>query len=344
MLLAALLPALLAPAFAGTTLRNDTSTDDSFSPDNSQVAWLAYPECAISVLKADAADLPLEIDTVQFLLGSNTGDQDGENTLAEVGIQVTNGEGTPSLSTPFAWGPQEIAATVTSSAFNTVTLHDVDAGTDNVTMTDVALIVWVCAPDDTSGYVWPYSSANNTSGLFIHNDSPDEGNWLDLSTGVQTLASAGAHGSWVIRASSGGGDSDADTDSDSDSDADSDADTDTASGDISVYEITPASTDVGMPVNFVALGSGFVDGAEVTIGGLAASNVVVQDDGTVSGKTPSALTAGVHDLVVRNVDGSSATLSGAFTVTGGCGCTTSSGIPMAWLLPLGLGLVLLRRR
>ena len=99
-----------------------------------------------------------------------------------------------------------------------------------------------------------------------------------------------------------------------------------------------------MPVNFVALGSGFEDGASVTIGGLDASNVVVQDDGTVSGKTPSALTAGTHDLVVRNVDGSSATLSDAFTVTGGCGCSAVGDVPLAWLAPLGIGLVLARRR
>lgn len=342
MLLATLLPALLMPALAGTTLRNDTSTDDTFTPDNSQVAWLAYPECAISVLKADAADLPLEIDTIQFLLGSSFGDQDGANTLAEIGIQVTDGEGEPSPSTPYEWGPEEVTVTVSSSSFNALTLEDTESGFSNVTMNDVGLVVWICPPDPSGGDEWPYSSGTNTSGLFIHNDSPDTGNWLQLGTGVQSLASAGAHGSWVIRATSG--EADADTDSDSDSDADADADTDTALDDVSVYEITPAATDVGVPVNFVALGSGFVEGAEVTIGGLGASNVVVQDDGTVSGKSPSALTAGTHDLVVRNVDGSSATLSQAFTVSGKCGCATGGGVPMAWLMPLGLALVLARRR
>lgn len=340
-MLLALVSAFVAPALA-TTLRNDTATDDTFSSDNSEVAWLAYPECAISVLKASSADLPLTIDTIEFLLGSTHGDQDGDSTLAEIGIQVTSG-GMPSNSDPYAWGPEEISVTVSTSSFNSLTLADPDAGFDNVTMTDIGLAVWICPPDDSSGDQWPYSSANNTSGLFIHSASPDEGNYIQLSTGIDPLSDY-TSGSWVIRALGNEGDSDTDSDTDADSDTDSDADSDTAQGDVSVYEITPAVTDLGVPVNFVALGSGFEDGASVTIGGLDASNVVVQDDGTVSGKTPSALTAGTHDLVVRNVDGSSATLSGAFTVNGGCGCSTVGEVPLAWLAPLGIGLVLARRR
>jgi MYXO-CTERM domain-containing protein len=342
-----LIYALLAapPAFAGSVeLRNDTCTDDVFSTDNSQVAWLAFPECAITVLHADASQLPLTVDSVYFLLGSSTGDQDGTGTLAEVGIQVTEEGATPSPGDPYEWGPEGVSVTVSSTEFMGVTLKDSYLGTDNVTMDKGQLVVWICAPDPYTGYEWPHDSSRSTSGLFIHNDSPDAGAYIDLGDSVQTLASVGAHGAWVIRATALGEGGDADTDTDSDSDTDSDTDADT--GDLSLYAITPASTSEGTPVDFVLLGSGFVQGADVTIGGLSASDVTVQDSGTISGRSPSALPAGTHDVDVRNLDGTSASLTAAFTVDGkgGCGCTTGAGADAGWIVWVAPLAFALRRR
>ena len=95
-------------------------------------------------------------------------------------------------------------------------------------------------------------------------------------------------------------------------------------------------------------GQGFVTGAAATIGGLALTEATVENEGIVSGKTPTALPAGVHDVQVVNPDGDSAALSGAFTVEGveksGCGCGPQPlGVAMTWALP-ALALFVRRRR
>jgi hypothetical protein len=313
-------------------LRNDTNTDDTYDSSD-QVAWLAYPECAISVLQADAGDLPLAIDTVYVYLGSNTGNQDGEDTVVDISLQLLD-DGEDPAPGPMDWGPESFYVTVNSQYISDLYLVDTKNGLSALDYTSGKVAVWVCTPDPDVAE-WPHTSDRDTSGIIIDTESPSSGSWLYLSSGMVELSNY-ISGSWIIRASSGEGDADTDADTDSDTDADSDTDTDTdADGDLVVNSITPATTSVGAPVDVAILGSGFEDGATVAIGGLIASNVTLSGDGAISATTPSALPEGVHDVVVTNPGGAADTLEGAFTVTGGCGCDTGMAGVSGWMVALG---------
>ena len=115
-----LLPLLLlsSPASAEeVVLRNDTAFDDTFGADDN-VAWLEFPECAISVLTPDPQDLPLTIDAIQFFFGSSLGNQDGRDTLVQLGIQKLGAAETPTGPGNWAWGEEAFTATVSSSYLN----------------------------------------------------------------------------------------------------------------------------------------------------------------------------------------------------------------------------------
>lgn len=141
---------------------------------------------------------------------------------------------------------------------------------------------------------------------------------------------------------------------DTEGDADTDADSDTDTGPIELYAISPASAPEGEAVNVVLSGAGFVTGAAAHIGGVSLTGTEVQADGTVSGRTPTSLPAGEHDVEVVNPDGTSAYIASAFTVEGEeekeaglCGCAASpiTGFGGALLGLLALvPLALVRRR
>ncbi len=128
----------------------------------------------------------------------------------------------------------------------------------------------------------------------------------------------------------------------------------------------------GTPV--VVTGTNFVSGSQLTIGGAAATSVIVASDTSISAATPAG-PAGTADIVVTNPDGQTATLPAAFTyvstsgaetggstgsavtpVTGtttksksGCSCDTSSEAStgdLLWLSLLATGFVFhaVRRR
>jgi len=75
---------------------------------------------------------------------------------------------------------------------------------------------------------------------------------------------------------------------------------------------TSVTTAGGTPVTVT--GTGFLAGATLTIGGTAATNVVVSNSTTITATTP-ALAAGAADVVVTNTDNQNATLSQGFTYT-----------------------------
>jgi len=83
--------------------------------------------------------------------------------------------------------------------------------------------------------------------------------------------------------------------------------------------VTPStgSTAGGTPITIS--GSGFKSGATVTIGDVAAANVVVVDSSTITATTPLGPIDGTvstpRSVTVRNPDGQSATRSGTFTYT-----------------------------
>ncbi len=339
---------LAAHAFAADImLRNDTNLTDEYDKRD-QVAWLSFPECAISVLTGDAADLPIDIGTVFVYLGTNTGNDDGVATFSEVGIQRLDEGSAPTIG-GMDWGPEVFSMTVSSTTINALDLVDSTNGWSALPYTTGSVAVWVCPPDPTTGESWPFNGAADQSGIIIDNDSPNTGSYLFDGEKIVPL-SVHADGAWVIRASvedADIGDADTDTDTDSDTDADSDTDTDTDTDtNLSVSSVTPADTVVGEAVSIAILGTGFEAGLQLYVGGLAASGVSLSGDTAIAATSPSALPAGVHDVMVTNADGGSSTLAGAFTVTeeaGACGCAAATAAASAWGLLAAAGLVARRR-
>lgn len=325
-------------AFAGdVVLRNDVS--DSYDSED-QLAWLDFPECAVSVLKADASDLPLEIGYVDFMLASNTGNQDGETTLAEVGIQLL-ADGAEPTNAPMDWGPEAFTVTVSSTGINHLSLVDEASGWTALPYTSGQIAVWICPPDPTTGDAWPRVNDRDESGIVIDTSASPNGSYIYMNNKMTELGDF-IDGAWVIHAGSGqGGGTDTGTDTGDTGDADTDvndtSDTDTSEdtgeneGILSVQSVTPSSGALGESVSIAVLGQGFETGAQVYIGGLAASGVALSGSTALSATTPSALPEGTHDVMVTNPGGDSSTLSGAFTVeAAGCGCDSGAAVAGAW--------------
>jgi hypothetical protein len=81
-----------------------------------------------------------------------------------------------------------------------------------------------------------------------------------------------------------------------------------------IYASTPRS---GPPAGGVVVdmtGTHFVNGATVTFGGVAGTNVVVTNDTTMSATAPALAAATVNDITVTNTDGTAGTLKKAWIV------------------------------
>ena len=81
---------------------------------------------------------------------------------------------------------------------------------------------------------------------------------------------------------------------------------------VTVTSILPASGPITGRTVIAITGENFVDGATVTIGGKAATDVVVVSSTQITAKTPAG-SAGVVDVVVTNLASQSDTLSAGFT-------------------------------
>ena len=73
-------------------------------------------------------------------------------------------------------------------------------------------------------------------------------------------------------------------------------------------------------------GSSFPSNATVTIGGVAATNVSVQDGSTVSCSTPRSTVVGPVDVIVTNPSGGTGTLTGGYVYTNGAAVAVVSSI------------------
>lgn len=179
----------------------------------------------------------------------------------------------------------------------------------------------------------------------------------DIGTGSAEWwnnSEVGLNGDWVMRLCIEGsdvagdacpdieGDADADSDADSDTDSDTDADTDVDdTGGFAILAITPSFAAEGESLDVVITGSGFDYDAEARIGGIALIGQERLGGETITGRSPSSLPAGLHDVEVIRGDGSSDVLLEGFEVTGGCGC--GGGFGATWALALLAPLVLRRR-
>ena len=85
-----------------------------------------------------------------------------------------------------------------------------------------------------------------------------------------------------------------------------------------VISISPANGDVAGGTIVTIAGGGFVNGATVTIGGIAATGVTWVSATSITATAP-ANTVGAKDVVVTNPYGQSGTLTGGFSYNGGGG-------------------------
>ena len=86
--------------------------------------------------------------------------------------------------------------------------------------------------------------------------------------------------------------------------------------------ISPTSGTTGGGTALTITGTGFLAGATVSLGGTAATNVVVVSSTSINATTPAHATGAVN-VVVTNSDGHSGTLMNGYTYTGVSGGSIS---------------------
>ena len=328
----------LSPAQAGSRwLSNDGYVDGA--KVGFQGGFVAG-ECWGSVFVPDAGDYPFQVDTVRMMVGGSSSQE-----LFTVEFYNFNGE---------AWnvggylGAESAYITGSDSAWNDLTVSDLKLGLPEVTSGNVGVAVCL---EKHGGYP---AIGRDTDGMdhggrnYIYADAGGGANWYQSQL-------FGLTGDWIMRlcisgdtvsdegCSDGGGDGGASDGGAGDGGGDGGTD---GGGELAISSITPTTVAEGEAVDVVVLGEGFRDSAEARIGGIALVGNDVVSDTTISGRTPTTLPVGVHDVEV--VDGDdSVVLAGAFEVTGGgCGCASSSagGRGLAWLGLLVAPLLAWRRR
>lgn len=333
--LAMTLPLLTPPAEAGSRwLQNDQFTGEGSAYI---VLQLAPDECVASLFETGASGTPFVFEKVQVLMLSEN-DASRSATFV-VGFWSMDSQ---SFSSADLLGEEAAEFTSSSSAYNEVTVADLELDLPELNSSNVA--VALCNVEHTGDpAVASDGGASANTAEAKTNWIYTGGNWLDTKT-------VGATSNFIIRAcisgddvpdegcGSGEGDADADSDVDSDTDSDSDADSDLA-----LLTVTPATAVEGEAVSVVLLGQGFTDDAEARIGGIPLTGQALVNGETLTGRTPTTLPAGTHDVEVVQ-GGESAILIGAFTVEGGKLCATRSGSGSAVAAGLALVLGLLSRR
>ncbi|MGC6510919.1 MAG: IPT/TIG domain-containing protein [Myxococcota bacterium] len=323
-------------------LRNDNGSDTFAFPD--WVAWLEFPECAISVLTPDPSDYPLDIQSIRFFLASSFGNQDGTQVLATLGIQILQPGTPPSAYGNWDWGPESFSATISSQAINELSLSDPANGLFPLQLTSGEIAVWICPPDPSSGYDWPQASLIDSSGIVIQSSAPSAGSYLYDNNVVTTLQSNGATGSWIIRAvgetlsvpepssepatepssepatepsTEPASEPSSEPATEPSTEPASEPSDDTAEEPMDLFELYSITPDVaveGIHEAFTVTGDGFEEGLQISFGGMLASEVELAGNTAATGISPSALPVGTHDVTVIGPDGQQSTLSGGFTV------------------------------
>ncbi len=80
----------------------------------------------------------------------------------------------------------------------------------------------------------------------------------------------------------------------------------------SIESAMPSSGSINGGTPFMVKGEGFYSGAVVTVGGVLCNTIIVLDSNTITAVTP-AHALGATDVVVKNMDGQTSTLTGGFS-------------------------------
>lgn len=323
-----LLLAFFLPASAGERW---LQVDDFESGDQVGVQQgFVEGECWAVIYKPEPDEYPFDLSTVRALVGGDSSQQ-----IFDVSFYSLSGT---DMNSKTLLGVEGAAVTGSNENFNDLTVADLELEMPQVESGNVAVAMCLTAHSGVPAI------ARDTDGTIEKSL-----NWI-YADGIGWAKSAdfGVSGDWIMRLCISGDnvadqgcseEGDADTDVDSDTDTDSDSDTDS---DLALLTITPAEGAEGESVNVVLLGTGFDDTAEARIGGLPLTGQVVLNGETITGRSSSALPAGVHDVEVVQ-DGESAYLPLAFEVTGGK-CATAPGSAGLGLALVGLAALWRRRR
>lgn len=315
--------------------------NDGFD-DNSEVGFqggFIAGECWGAIYTPDSSDYPFSVDSVIMLVGGSSSQQlFSVNFFNPTSMNMTG-------ATPL--GGEGVAISGNDSNWNQVTVSELEIGTIEI---DSGLLGVSICHEKHDGYP---SISRDTDGL-----SNPNANWIYADgLGWYTSQTFGLTGDWIMRvciesdaisgdecdASSGGGGGDTNNGGGGDTNNGGGGGDTGEAGLFVLDSITPSEVVVGEAVDVVLLGSGFASGAEARIGGIPLVGQETVNAETISGRTPTTLPAGVHDVEVVLDDGSTDVLAGAFTVTDGKGgCSHARGTH--WLWVMGLPLLLLRRR
>lgn len=327
--LAAMLPLLTPPAEAGSRwLQNDVFTGEGSVGAGS---IFGDGDCAAALFEPDVEDYPFSFEKILVFAYSET----GASATVAAGFYQVEGYKMPGTRL----GEEGLQLTGSKSSFNEVAVADFELELPEIEEQNVA--VAICFTEDVGDTNVVYDSDTKSN---------DKLNWLYTGGAWVDASIYPGLNNWIIRVciegpnvrdeGCGTGEGDADADSDADSDTDSDSDSDS---DLALLTITPGSATEGEAVSVVLLGQGFTDSAEARIGGIPLTGQALVNGETLTGRTPTTLPAGTHDVEVVQ-DGESAILIGAFTVEGGKLCATRSGGGSAFASGLALVLGLLARR
>ena len=115
-----------------------------------------------------------------------------------------------------------------------------------------------------------------------------------------------------------------------------------------VESVRPDSGPSERDIDIAIIGKNFRDGAKVFIGSIAANNVKVLSDKSISATVPKGIAPGKYTVAVENPDGQRGELKDGYTVfKSGCGCevwSPSSGFPSYLFLLLWFLLLMGRKR
>ncbi|MCB9778645.1 MAG: hypothetical protein H6742_08800 [Alphaproteobacteria bacterium] len=370
LILAALVAAPSAQA-GSRWLQNDGFDDGDLA--GFQGGFVQY-ECWGSIYQPTSTEYPFTVEKVRLLVG-------GTSSKEIFSVHFYQSD-TATFSGATYLGGEGVAIVGSDSAFSDINVAELELGT--ISVDSGFLGISVCL-EAHSGYP---AIARDNDGM-----SNATRNWIyaDAGTGWKWWQSNifGLTGDWIMRAciqgagvgpdedctgDGGGGDGgtgdggtgDGGTGDDGGADSGATGDdggadaggTDSGPDDgtqgIELIQITPGSMNAGEAVDLVFIGTGFGPEAEARIGGISVVGLNVVNTETITGRSPTSLPAGIHDVEVVDDDGS-AVLPGAFEVLaeeapveekGGCNCATGRApgqLALGAFIGL-LGIVGLRRR
>ena len=323
-------------ASAGSTwIANDTFTGEGSIAI--QDGFATY-ECWASVFATDelAASGPLTLKAVRTLIGGSS----GNNFFIVQFRQMVSAD----INTSAMLGEEGVSVTGSTESYNDLQISDLELGLPQVNSGDIAVAMCFDESSIDSPSIANADSFNGTQNQ----------NWIYVASHNVWMKSSdlGVQGDWIMRLcveadhiSGSCGDESDTIDGNGENGGGDDGGSDTGSDALSLLQVTPASAAEGESVDVVLIGAGFVDGAEARIGGISLTGTEVLNSETISGRTPTSLPAGDHDVEVVLPSGDNDYIAGGFTVGGGCGCAAmNTPAKQAWLVLVGLGMLLWRRR